>query len=476
MKNINLFDLWEKISVKDKIKIAIDGSSYQYYDKRFEILSTLGAFDQFEIIYVSNTRIKKKNSNIRIFTPRFIGENGIILKEQSSYGFFESGFGDKRLKNVLPIDLIGALAYGDIVISQVNIKEIIRKSKSNRDLKIKDAFIGSLNDCLSAIRGWVNNNKKFTKGDNYFSYQLSNWMSVTLSIHKLMPNFSYAWKASVYTNSNRFPLGEGTVHGYLSTIFQRCSHLLTTRDILEVLKVESFKDHDCKNDNTRYSINYYYGYFLLLVTAIIDTVEWIIYWYIRDKINNRGKLSIRKDKNCFESSIIHLKKKLREYIKSNAIQSILTMIYSLRNLTAHDKLPDLIGRRKNLMKYSKGLYGELISIKTSKDIENISDFLKLNKYTEEQMHDIGVDLEIGSDRKDREVLINPILFVRFLSIQLFKIIDNIFKYLCIEKKLKKLQSKEEKDDFYQEPDLKMGDDGLIVELRKALIAIESEII
>ena len=181
-------------------------------------------------------------------------------------------------------------------------------------------------------------------------------------------------------------------------------------------------------------------------------------------------------KKYFESSIIHLKKKLKEYIKSNAIQSILTMIYSLRNLTAHDKLPDLIGRRKNLMRYSKGLYGELISIKTSKDIENISNFLKLNKYTEEQMHDIGVELKIDSDKKEKEIFINPILFVRSLSIQLFKIIDNIFKYLCIEKKLKKFQSKEEKDDFYQETDIKMGDDGLIAELRKALIAIESEII
>jgi len=449
MKNINLFDLWEKISVKDRIKIAIDGSSYQYYDKRFEILSTLSLFDQFEIIYVSNTRIKKKNSNIRIFSPRFIDKGRIILEKQNSYGFIESGLGDKRIIDIMTIDPIKVLVYSDIVVSERNIKRIIRKSKFNKDLEIKDTFIGSLNDCLSAIRGWVNNNKKFTKGSK-FTYKLSNWLSVTLSIHKLMPNFSYAWKASVYTNSNRFPLGEGTLDGYLSTIFQRCSHLLTTRDILEVLKVESFKGHDSENDNTRYLINYYYGYFLLLVTAIIDTVEWIIYWYIRDKINNRGKLSIRKDKNCFESSIIHLKKKLREYIKSNAIQSILTMIYSLRNLTAHDKLPDLIGRRKNLMKYSK--------------------------YTEEQMHDIGVDLKIDSDTKEREVLINPILFVRSLSIQLFKIIDNIFKYLCIEKKLTKFQSKEEKDDFYQEPDLKMGDDGLIVELRKALIAIESEII
>jgi len=44
-----LFGLWESISKKESIRIAVDGSSYQYDDETLRSLSTLSLFSQFEV-------------------------------------------------------------------------------------------------------------------------------------------------------------------------------------------------------------------------------------------------------------------------------------------------------------------------------------------------------------------------------------------------------------------------------------------
>jgi len=385
MEKIRLYSLWENIVKKETIKIAIDGSSYSHDDESLNILSTLNVYNQFEVLYVSSKGIKDKNLNFKFCIPEYKRDDEIILKFHDSNELWGSGFRDKKIKDLLSVDTIAAVAFADVVVTEFDIYSQFKKYFIEENFYGKSPYIGKLPNCLSAIRAWINNLSKLTAHKNY-TYHFSKWISVTFASHILLPYFQTAWRAALVTEEDNFPLGEGSVQDFLSSILLRSKHLLTTRDLLEVLKFNTFESFNPKSDKYSYMVIYYFGYFLLLVTAIIDSVGWI------------------------------------------------------GNFFAHNILPGSVT-------YSgfEGLSGDLISLKGK--VENkILEFSKCNNLTDKQLLEIGIEIKrLTAKPSDDEKLIEPILFSRYLLMRLIEIVDTIFKHLNIERKM--ITSQKEKDEF-----------------------------
>jgi len=442
MEKIRLYSLWENIVKKETIKIAIDGSSYSHDDESLNILSTLNVYNQFEVLYVSSKGIKDKNLNFKFCIPEYKRDDEIILKFHDSNELWGSGFRDKKIKDLLSVDTIAAVAFADVVVTEFDIYSQFKKYFIEENFYGKSPYIGKLSNCLSAIRAWINNLSKLTAHKNY-TYHFSKWISVTFANHILLPYFQTAWRAALVTEEDNFPLGEGSVQDFLSSILLRSKHLLTTRDLLEVLKFNTFESFNPKSDKYSYMVIYYFGYFLLLVTAIIDSVGWIVNWRINRRIKSGLEISFRKTHRYFSSfnkDLLKFDNALSNYIVTDSTQSLLELIYYLRNFFAHNILPGSVT-------YSgfEGLSGDLISLKGK--VENkILEFSKCNNLTDKQLLEIGIEIKrLTAKPSDDEKLIEPILFSRYLLMRLIEIVDTIFKHLNIERKM--ITSQKEKDEF-----------------------------
>lgn len=473
MNQAPIYRLWEKIVKKESIKIAIDGSTYKYEDKSLNALCALSYYMQFEIFYVSNQDIDKKN-NIKIFIPEYIRENDIILKRPGSKEARLSGFKNSEIKNILPIELIGAIACGDLVVTKTDLYSKYDKFFLMSNFGGKNPYIGDLSRCLSAIRAWINNQFKLSTSLD-FSYHFSKWLSVTLATKILLPYLDDAWRAAVVTKEVKYPLGDGTIQDFLSGILLRAKHLLTTRDLLEVLKLNSFNHlFNPKADNFSYMALYYFGYIFLLITAMIDSSCWITNWRINRKIKNNYELTFRKNKRQFKPLITELAKfnsDLSDYIESDSVQSFLNLIYYLRNFIAHNILP-------NGIRYAgfEGLSGDLFSLKGNIE-EIIKEYSKCNDITDTQLLEVGIEIKrLTVNRKDDRKLFDPVLFSRYILMNAMKFIDTIFKFLSIEKKI--LTTQDEQIEFERIGKISLETnkkDEFIEKTNRALVEIEASV-
>lgn len=474
MKKRNIFTFWNDIVNEETIKIAIDGSSYSHDDQSLNVFSFLNIYDQFKIFYISSKEVRDKNFSFKIFIPEFRRRNEINLNLQNSNEFWGSGFKDEKIKDILSIELIGAIATADIVITKEDIHDKYDRNFIAKNFYGKKPYIGKLSECLSAIRPWINNMSKFTAG-NEFSICFSNWISINFALKILIPYFQNAWGAAVVTKEDEFPLGEGCVQDFLSSISIRSQHLLTTRDLLEVLKLNTFKTFGQKTENISYMTNYYFGYFLLLLTAIIDSLEWITNWRIYEQTKRPLEIAFRKKKKKYYKSFVkdlsRFDKSLSDYIESDSTQSLLELIYYLRNFFAHNILPGQIYYSGN----PHGLSGNLLSPKG--DIaDKIMEFLKCNKLTNEQILEMGIEIKrITLNPSDEEKLIEPILFSRYILMRVMEFIDTIFKHLCIEKKMISSQDEKNKYNMLGKNFLKTSDTDFIDKTDQALIAVEASV-
>lgn len=443
-----LFSLWKGVGKKGSISIAIDGSSYQYDDEALRYLSTLDLFDQFEVFYVSNNTINSKEKGLRILVPR-IGQGGgkeeyRIDLEGQRYSFFP-GFRNKETKEKYSAELLGSIAIGDLAITKKDIR-----SKYERDL-IRDSFgggkgyIGDMSECLSAIRAWINK-KGVLNFNNRSSLIISKWMAISFALQRLLPNCKKAWRAAVVSKEENCPLGEGTVRDYIGSILSRAEHLLTTRDLLEVLKLDSFDRYGTHQVNYSYLANYYFGYFLMLLTGIIDSTETLSYWGICDRQKKPLSVSFRLGKNekshkKFLEEMFGFNKDLAKYVNSDEAQSLLKLIYTFRNHVAHEILPANITYVGNI----GGLSGDLMVLK-GKMIEKMDKYSKSRNLSKEQLLGIGVELRGKSGVPDKqEILVEPILFVRYMLLEGLKFIENVLGYIQLENII--ISSTEEKEKY-----------------------------
>jgi len=442
MNQAPIYCLWEKIVKKESLKISIDGSTYKYEDESIKALIALSYYKQFEIFYVSNQDIDKKN-NIKIFIPEYIRETEIFLKRPGTKEMWGSGFKNSKIKNIFSIELVGAITFGDLVITKTDLYSKYDKFILTSNFDGRNSYIGDLSRCLSAMRAWINNQFKLSTSTE-FSYHFSKWNSITFATKKLLPYLDDAWRAAVVTKEAKYPLGEGNIRDFLWGIFLRAQHLLTTRDLLEVLKLNSFNRlFNPKADNFSYMVIYYFGYIFLLITAMIDSSCRITNWRINRKIKRNYELTFRKNNTQFKPFITELAKfngELSDYIESDSVQSLLNLIYYLRNYFAHNILPSGI-------RYVgfEGLTGDLISLKGNIE-EKIKEYSKYNDITDTRLLDIGIEIKCPTaNRKDDKQLFEPVLFSRYILMKTMEFIDTIFKYLSIEQKI--LTTQDEQDEF-----------------------------
>jgi len=144
MNQAPIYCLWEKIVKKESLKISIDGSTYKYEDESIKALIALSYYKQFEIFYVSNQDIDKKN-NIKIFIPEYIRETEIFLKRPGTKEMWGSGFKNSKIKNIFSIELVGAITFGDLVITKTDLysKSCVSHYKLNKTNWLQSAAIES---------------------------------------------------------------------------------------------------------------------------------------------------------------------------------------------------------------------------------------------------------------------------------------------------------------------------------------------
>jgi len=253
----HLFSLWEQISKKDEVIIAVDGSTYEYNDQELIILSDLKIFKQFEILYVTNREIENKDLNLKIHTPKILiagkDEFETRLYEQNSENMRGSGFRGEKLIETLSTELIACLSIADFTVTKTKTSEIPYYINNRNSFYGKNPFSGTMSECMSALRVWIYKLDYLDFGNGKIGF--SKWMSSSLAIHRLLPHFQRARGAAIVSKEEEYPLGDGDVKEYLSSIFLRSQNLIITRDMLELLKFNSFDRFNKKQDRYSYYLN-----------------------------------------------------------------------------------------------------------------------------------------------------------------------------------------------------------------------------
>jgi hypothetical protein len=446
-----LFGLWESIGNKENIRIAVDGSSYEYDDKAMRLLLTLSLFSQFEVFYVSSAETSSGGGEPQILIPR-ISKNGdgeerrIDLEERRQRYFFSSGFRNTEAKERFSAELLGSVAIGDLAMTKL-------QSKSDRDL-IRDnfhmgkGFVGDFSECLSAIRAWVYRKGIFNFNSGH-SLRISRGMATLLALPRLVPNIRRAWRAAVVCKPENRSLGGQTVKDHIGSVLSRVEHLLTTRDLLETLKLDSLGRQHSHHEDYSYLANYYFGYFLMLLTGIIDATETLSYWGVCDRQKKPQRITFRrllkkeKSYKMFLEKMSCFKRSLAEYINSEEVQSLLGLIYALRNPMAHEILPSKVTSQGNL----RGLSGDLLVFKGN-IMEKMQKYSDIHTLSRDQLLDLGAELKMKGVISDKqEVWVEPILFVRCMLAEALKFIENVFGYLQLDNLI--ISSAEERGKFDQ---------------------------
>lgn len=445
MEKNSLFKLWELISSRDTIIIAIDGNSYPNLDEEIKALSCLNQYDQFKVLYVTSKKESEKELDPITWCPNYRGENEIILKRKNSSDIWGSGFDDPMIMKILSIDLIACISIGNIAVTKEDTKPHIRSIQ--KSFIGNKTYIGNLSECLSAIRAWINKQSKLTVKNHNYSFMFSNWSNVLTFSDKLTPHFYSVQYAVLSLNQVKLDFYDGNILEYFYSISTRMIHVIITRDILEVLKLNNYDS--TKRHLSNYSLNmtYYFGYLLILVTGILDSIGCIVNWAIESKINKYHEINLRKFKKDSYRKLLKTlnaySKELADYIDSPKNQHFFELIYCLRNFVAHGVMP----KRMKLLGNYQGLHGDLILLEST--IED-----KIMNYANEidvNIKEIGVDMYKPSKNMiDNKVLLDPVLFTRYIVKEVLNFTDNVSRLLVIQKKIS------EKSEMDKYNDIKMN--------------------
>lgn len=450
-----LFSLWKNIGKKGSISIAVDGSSYQYDDEGLRYLSTLDLFEQFKVFYVSNKKLDSKEEGLPILVPRISQGGGkeeyrLDLETLDEGYLLCSGFRNKEINEKYSAELLGSVAYGDLAITK-NVRSNSERNLILDSFRKGEVFVGDLSECLSAIRAWTNKKGKLNFNTNH-SLIISRGIATSLALHRLLPNSMRAWRAAVVSKEENCPLGEGTVKDYIGSILSRVKHLLMTRDLLEVLKLDSLDRYGTQHERYSDLANYYFGYFLMLLTGVIDSTETLSYWRICDKQKGFLSISFRSQKNekqykRFIKRISNFNNNLAEYINSAEAQTLLELIYALRNPMAHEILPKYITYVGNF----RGLSGDLMVLKGNV-IEKLQKYSKIRNLSNDRLLSIGIEMRAGGGESEKqEILVEPIIFARYMLVEELNFIERVLGYLQLENRIISSTEERKKYDILGQP-------------------------
>jgi len=446
-----LYRFWKRISAKESIRIAIDGSSYSENDLRD--ITVLGVFRQFEMFYIAGSRIKNKSGPLPILIPRVVrgpreGDCYVILEDNDTGEEEISGYIDKEVGDRFSAELVGSVFIADLIATRLDRLTISDRMFFCEKAGQRDRFIGSLSACMSAARAWINRRETLDLRGG-LRIGISKETTLLGALPKLLPNYKRAWRAAVVSNKERCPVGDGAAYDYFASIFSRAAYLIATRDLLEVLKLTVF-DKEAKHQySLLFMAIYHLDHFLMLLTAVIESIEVLSYWRICDKQSKPDAASFRTNRRDdkerhnrkFHKAISDFNQNLSNFIDSPKSQSLLKIIYKLRNRVAHSIVPKQIFISGG---GPGGLAGDLLSI-IGDEQEMMADFACEHSLSSEQLLEIGIELGRGSCGQSRELLIEPILFTRYMLNRAVDFIEILFGYLRIEDKL--IATKEERNKY-----------------------------
>lgn len=429
LPDIFLYSLWNGIIQKQqinkelKIMLAIDGSSYEYNDDDLKYLSILNETKNFEIIYISTKEIKSQKNNFKVFIIQPVKksyERGleyiiINLSRQNSKDWMQVGAKSEKVRQ-LPLPLVATAASSNFAIT---------KTKVEIDTSYifeKATYIGTINECLSIIRPWVHSLKKLEyEGVDVIP---SRWRSIGLGRNALVPSFEPPWRASIAIDENKFPIFDTTAHVFLWSLRERIENLIATRNFIEEIKFERMKGiPNGKPEDVPNIISYYFGYFLMLIRGIFDSLTWITNWRIGRTNIEPYEISLYYSTRYrkFFNSLSKFNESLFNYIKSPRFQSYIQMIYSLRNSFAHTALP-------TSLEQAGILAGEFLVFRGNIIIK-FKDFAKHNNLSNDNIAEIGIFF------RNTDLIIEPVLFSKYMVMDVCKKIDYIIKRLYIHKKM-----------------------------------------
>lgn len=430
MESNSLFKLWEHISRKETIVIAIDGNSYSFEDEEIKTLFCLNDFDQFEILYISSKNDPEQELESIVWCPYFRANNEIEIRKENPKKYCISGYDDPAIKNILSLELIAAISFGDLAVTKDNLDshlKLIQKSFSP-----SKTYIGNLQKCFSALRAWINKQQKLSIKKSCYSYLFSNWTNIILHFNLVTPNKKNIYQAIESLNNLKLMYNDMDIREYFQSISTRIIHILNTRDILEVLKINTYDS--TKRDLNSFSLNmtYYFGYLLILITGILDALGLIINWAIDRNIKKNYEVTLKKSKEETYKKFIKIlnahNKALADYIDSEKNQDFFELVYSIRNFIAHSIMP----KSMRLLGNYQGLHGDLIYLDGS--IEKL--VVKYSNEAWKNISDIGIEMYKPSiNPKDNKVILDSVLFTRFAVKEIIDFVDNIFLMLPLQNKI-----------------------------------------
>jgi len=264
-----------------------------------------------------------------------------------------------------------------------------------------------------------------------------------------VPNAKRAWRAAIVSQDKNLALKDGTVKDYVWSVLARAKHLLTTRDLLEIIKLDSSDRLYASHKDLHFMADYYFGYFLVLLTGVIDATETLSYWCLCDRKEKPNRISFRRHQKIdarqrnFLEKMQASNRHLAEYVGSEESQVLLRFIYALRNLTAHDILPSNLTSQGNFL----GLSGDLLVFK-GRVMESMCEYADKLELSKDQLIGLGVELKSKGGISERgEIWVEPTLFVRYILAESLKFIDRVIGFLQIENII--LSSTEEIEKYEQ---------------------------
>lgn len=436
-----LFNLWESISEKETIRIAIDYNSIDLTGEEITKIAFLNYTQELEIYTVTSQESTSLTNALKI-KKLYMAHNDTkedlreYLKKWSRY------YGELPNDDFLSDELIESILHADVVVTNNAFMKKLDLSVLSTIFHSK-CYIDNFTNCLSAIRAWINSYDAFSFGNNS-RIVLPKWQAVTFANRFLMPYLQDAWAAAVATKQKRYILPEVTINDYLASILSRLRYIFTTRDILETLKLKSYKKFSGNPYGFRYLSSYYFGYILILATALIDSVGCVLCFAFDKKIKHGAEVSLREENNKKYKSIFNLiqnsNEEMAAFLNSAPLQSFFELLYYLRNSIAHRSLPDPVHYSGNM----DDLSGHLLSLNGGV-LKRIEKFSENNQFDKNQLKQIGIKhMKYAIDDAYHELCLESILFSRFLVAKLAEFLNESFRLILLPKKMN-LTEEEEKE-------------------------------
>lgn len=420
LPKIRFFSYWNELirnqehNKEFKLELAIDGSTYDYDDEELRCLSILNEFENFEIFYISGKKVKKKKYQFKILVPEGLVSHtdSIHLKGVGFDLWMDRGAKYEEVKE-LPLEFVGAAAACNFAVSKSKVK------LNTPHVFGEPTFIGTVKECLSIIRPWIHL-LPYVKARNT-KYLFSKWHSVLFGSKILVPSFELAWRAAVAVGDDKFPFCDSTIDNFLWSLNERIKNLITTRNFLEEIKFEGMKGEFRKPEDYPNIITYYFGYFMMLVRAIFDSLAYILNWRLGNLTPTLFDLSLRpKNKKIFRL-LSAFNQNLFSYLKSLKFQSFLEMMFYLRNTITHSVIPERIVQTGNLAGDTLVFKGEIIN--------RLNDFIKHNNLSQNNRERMGVF------SRNSEINIEPVLFSKYMVMDVCNKANYIMNKLSVHRKM-----------------------------------------